>query len=103
MSLIARYLARGSVDFSATNQAALGYLPNLVQTWLPQGRRCGNEWVALNPTRADTRAGSFSVNLKTGRWADFATGDAGGDVISLAAYLFGTRQIEAARTLAVTL
>ena len=36
-------------------------------------------------------------------WADFATGDKGGDVISLAAYVFQCRQIEAARTLAATL
>jgi hypothetical protein len=102
MTLIADYLRRGEINFSATNAAALGYLPSLVRTWLPQGHRCGNEWVALNPTRPDKSPGSFSVNLKTGRWADFSTGDKGGDVISLAAYLFGCRQIEAARTLAVT-
>ena len=42
-----------------------------------------------NPTRADRRPGSFSVNTRTGRWADFATGDRGGDVVSLAAYLHG--------------
>ena len=30
------------------------------------------EYVALNPTRADKRAGSFKINLQTGRWADFA-------------------------------
>ena len=34
------------------------------------------------------------------RWADFATGDKGGDVVSLAAYLSGTGQTEAARALA---
>jgi hypothetical protein len=104
MTRISEYLRRGeAVNFSETKQAALGYLPSLVRTWLPDGRRCGNEWVSVNPTRPDKSPGSFSVNLKTGRWADFATGDRGGDVISLAAYLFGTRQIEAARTLAVTL
>jgi hypothetical protein len=36
----------------------------------------------------DQNPGSFSINVRTGRWADFATGDKGGDVISLAAYLF---------------
>ena len=45
-------------------------------------------------------ARSFSVNMRTGRWADFATGDRGGDVVSLAAYLHGLRQGEAARKLA---
>ena len=44
--------------------------------------------------------GSFRVNLHTGQWADFATGDRGGDVISLAAYLSHLSQIEAAEKLA---
>ena len=64
------------------------------------GNVCGREYVTLNPTRPDRRAGSFKVNLHTGRWADFATGDKGGDVVSLAAYLFGLRQSDAARRLA---
>ena len=45
--------------------------------------------MARNPTRPDRRPGSFKINLTTGRWADFATGDRGGDPVSLAAYLFG--------------
>jgi hypothetical protein len=85
------------------NRAALNHLPSLLKTWLPDGRRRGREWVALNPRRHDARLGSFSVNMQSGRWADFATGDKGGDVISLAAYLFSCRQSEAAQTLAVVL
>ncbi len=60
----------------------------------------GREYTARNPRRADRRPGSFRVNVNTGKWADFAIGDAGGDVVSLAAYLSGTSQVEAARTLA---
>jgi hypothetical protein len=60
----------------------------------------GVEWVAKNPTRHDRRAGSFKINTKNGKWADFATGDTGGDVVSLAAYLSGCGQVEAARNLA---
>jgi hypothetical protein len=52
--------------------------------------------VARNPTRADRRAGSFKVNTVTGRWADFATGDAGGDPVSLYAYINGLTQSNAA-------
>jgi len=89
-----------SVDFNAVNVAALGYLPSLVRQWLPDGRRCGHEYEARNPTRPDQHPGSFRVNLRTGRWADFATQDRGGDPISLAAYLFRTSQVDAARTLA---
>lgn len=82
------------------NRAARTSLPALVARWLPDGRRIGREYVARNPTRHDRRLGSFKINLVTGRWADFATGDKGGDPISLAAYLFGLSQSEAARRLA---
>jgi hypothetical protein len=67
---------------------------------MPGGKRIGREYIVKNPTRADRRARSFKINLATGRWADFATGDKGGDAVSLAAYLFGLRQSEAARRLA---
>jgi hypothetical protein len=38
-------------------------------------------------------------NLRTGRWSDFATGDKGGDLVSLVAYLEGCSQPDAARLL----
>lgn len=88
------------IDFARINSAALSALPSLLARWLPDGRRMGHEWVARNPTRADHRPGSFRVNMRNGRWADFATGDKGGDPIALAAYLAGTGQAEAARALA---
>lgn len=68
----------------------------LLQRWLPSGRREGGEWVSINPMRADSRPGSFKVNIDTGRWADFAAEESGGDLVSLAAYLFRLRQSEAA-------
>ena len=77
----------GQIDFAAIN--ALLDPRALVPQWLPNGKRSGSrEWVAPNPTRNDQTAGSFSVNLNTGAWADFATGDKGGDLVSLYAYLF---------------
>jgi hypothetical protein len=88
------------IDFAAINRAAQPRLHSLLPRWLPQGRQRGSEWVALNPRRADGQPGSFKVNLRTGRWADFATGDKGGDPISLVAYLLGLSQSEAARLLA---
>lgn len=88
------------LDYAAINRAALAHLPAILKRWLPDGRRQGAEWVARNPTRADRRLGSFSINLRTGRWSDFATGDKGSDPISLAAYLFGLSQSKAARRLA---
>ncbi len=91
---------KGRIDFGAINAAALAELPALLSRWLPDGRLVGHEFEARNPTRADRRPGSFRVNVSTGKWADFATGDVGGDVVSLAAYLSGTGQAEAARALA---
>ena len=77
------------------------------QTWFAlgvlEGRMAGHEWQALNPTRPDKNLGSFSVNVRTGKWADFATGDKGGDPVSLAAYIFRTSQADAARALAAAL
>src|SRR5262249_36633890 len=91
------------VDFAAVNRAALPFLPSLLRAWLPDGRRHGAEYIARNPRRDDRRLGSFSINLRSGKWADFAVGARGGDTVSLAAYIFGTKQIEAARSLAAAL
>lgn len=91
------------LDFGTINTAALGDLTALLARWLPDGRMRGWEYEARNPRRADRHVGSFRVNLHSGRWADFATGDRGGDPVSLAAYLFGLSQAEAARRLAVML
>jgi len=88
------------IDFEAVNRAALDNLPALLGRWLPAGRLVGQEYVARNPTRQDRHPGSFKINTRTGRWSDFATGDKGGDVVSLAAYLGGVGQAEAARRLA---
>jgi hypothetical protein len=88
------------VDFEAINRAALAAFPVVLARLLPGGKRVGAEIVALNPRRADRRLGSFKVNRYNGRWADFATGDKGGDPISLVAYLAGVSQGEAARLLA---
>jgi hypothetical protein len=87
-------------DFHRVNDAALAVLPALLSRWLPNGRRQGREWVALNPKRADHHLGSFRINMTTGRWADFATGERGGDAVSLAAFLFDLNQGQAARLVA---
>jgi hypothetical protein len=95
--------ASGSINFAAVNQAALARLPDILHRWLPDGRMEGGEYVARNPTRADRKLGSFKINMASGRWADFATGSRGGDPVSLAAYLAGCGQAEAARELAAML
>src|SRR4029077_19890124 len=60
------------IDFETINHAALPVLPAILNRLIPGGKILGREYVALNPTRADRCPGSFKVNLRTGRWADFA-------------------------------
>jgi hypothetical protein len=91
------------IAFKAINNAALPVLPIILARWLPNGKRVGREYVALNPRRADQHIGSFKIAVagpRIGMWADFATGDKGGDVISLAAYLFELAQRDAAQKIA---
>jgi hypothetical protein len=88
------------VDFGAVNAAARANLLAVLARVLPNGRRERREYLALNPRRADRRLGSFQINLQTGKWADFATNDKGGDPISLVAYVENISQFDAALRLA---
>lgn len=73
-----------------------------VMGWLELsgGKNQGREYLPINPTRADNRPGSFTINRDSGAWADFASGDKGGDLVSLVAYVHGIKQGEAADRLA---
>lgn len=87
-------------DFALVRSLAARSAATLVPAKLPQGRREGVEYLAINPRRADASLGSFKVNLETGSWSDFATGDKGGDLISLWAFVDGSNQHEAKEALA---
>jgi hypothetical protein len=91
---------KDALDFAAINQAALAAFPAVLNRLLPRGKMIGREIVALNPRRADRNLGSFKINRYNGRWCDFATGDKGGDPVSLVAYLADVSQRKAARLLA---
>ena len=95
-----RKIAAGNPNYEEIAAAALNNLGEIVFRWLPDAKRIGNEAQARNPKRGDRSPGSFSINLTTGKWSDFATGDKGGDAISLAAWLFDLPQPEAARRVA---
>ena len=86
-----------NIDFEMVNYRALRQLPSLLHHFLPGGAMLGHEYLARNPVRDDRRAGSFKINMLTGRWSDFAIAKSGGDVISLVAYLHGSSQLDAAR------
>ncbi len=81
---------RRPIAFKRIADTALRHADTIVRRWLPDGMREGGEWVSLNPTRSDRRRGSFKVNLASGRWSDFATGDAGGDLVSLGPIFSGS-------------
>lgn len=89
------------MDFEGLKRRLHGDIMGHVQAWLPGGRKEGPEYVVVNPTRTDMKRGSFKINLRTGKWADFAAGnDAnGGDLISLYAYLKGLGQGDAYKEL----
>ena len=84
------------VDYTRIRLQSQQAILSLLQSWLPDGKVKGQEYIALNPTREDRHAGSFRINIRSGQWADFATGDKGGDLIALLAYLQNIRQHEAA-------
>tara|TARA_R110000824_G_scaffold118960_15_gene272340 strand:- start:31840 stop:32148 length:309 start_codon:yes stop_codon:yes gene_type:complete len=88
------------IAFRRIADAALSHANTIVPRWLSDGRREGHEWVVRNPKRNDHKPGSFKVNLQTGRWGDFSSGDKGGDLIALAAFLFSLNQADAAKRIA---
>lgn len=83
--------------------AALGSIDTVLNHWVPGGKREGHEYLPLNPKRSDSKPGSFSINLSTGAWSDFATGDKGLDLVSLVGYLENETQGKAAKRLAAFL
>ena len=85
------------MDFSALARDLLSNAPAHLREWLPDGKKTGNEYVCGDLSGASGT--SLSINLRTGKWSDFATGDAGGDLISLYAAIHRIDQGEAYRRL----
>ena len=54
------------VDFAEIKAASLRSLDCIIPRLLPGGTREGDEWVVRNPTRSDSKPGSFKVNMRTG-------------------------------------
>lgn len=64
---------------------------------VPGGKLSGNEYTASSVRGGE--GSSFSFNIKTGKWADFATNEKGGDIISLYAHQENVSQKQAAISL----
>ncbi len=84
-------------SFTDVNAAALAQYPHLLESWLPGGRFEGREYVCGDLTGAPGE--SCKVNVETGLWSDFATGDCGNDPVSLYAAIQGIKPGEARREL----
>lgn len=105
MNPINERLKRHPLNFSSNifddvKHAASGRIRELADPFLDRSHMSGNNLFGLNPTRTDKNPTSFCINVTTGVWADFATGDRGGDIISFYAYVNNITQIEAAKDLA---
>ncbi|AXK40685.1 DUF927 domain-containing protein [Crenobacter cavernae] len=88
------------LPFAEVSRAALAGLGRVLDWLGVTHQQAGHEIQMLNPQRSDEGFGSFSINANTGVWADFASGDKGGDVVSLVAYVKGYGQGEACKELA---
>ncbi len=69
------------IKFKELADALLSRAEQLLAAWLPGGKRNGHEWVC--GSIAGEEGTSLSININTGMWSDFATGDKGGDMVSL--------------------
>lgn len=86
-----------SIDFKSLADELLGRSKSLLESWFPAGKYRGSEYVLGD--LSGSAGESLSINWRTGFWKDFASGDAGGDLISLYAAAHGISQLEAAKEL----
>lgn len=82
------------IDFSTIKQRYP--MRSVIDALHLDGYDRGKEFVARNPTRDDSTPGSFSINIETGVWKDFATGEGGNDCVSLWRYIRGCGTMSAA-------
>lgn len=82
------------LQFAALADALLPDAERLVAMWLPGGERRGHEYVC--GSLSGGKGTSCSVNLINGRWADFASDEQGGDLLSLYAAIHGLSMTKAA-------
>jgi putative DNA primase/helicase len=82
------------INFKALAEALLSRGLPLLSAWLPGGRQNGHEYVCGSLQGGE--GSSCSINLNTGAWGDFATGEQGGDWVSLYGAIHGLTMSKAA-------
>lgn len=85
------------IDYARLGDDLLARADTLLADWFPQGKKLGHEF-KVGSLNGEAGA-SLSINIKTGVWKDFSTGDTGGDLIALYAARLGMSQHDAAMDL----
>jgi AAA domain/Domain of unknown function (DUF6371)/Toprim-like len=73
----------GAIPFDQIRAVSLAQADRLLRDWFPNGRLVGREFKVGNI--AGDRGESLSINVDTGKWADFAAGIGGNDLIGVRA------------------
>lgn len=87
-----------TIDFAGLALALLSRARELLPAWFPEGTLAGHEY-QVGSLRGEAGS-SLSINMNTGKWADFADDAKGGDLVSLYAARDGIKNGEAAKRLA---
>ncbi len=99
ITILQRMRGAAMTDFALIKRKYRDNSIAVLQQLVGQGRIEGSDYVALNPRRKDCKLGSFRIDINTGRFHDFATGDRGGSVIDLAMFVYNCEIVEAAQKL----
>lgn len=67
----------GYIDAEKLEEALQAQAGAVLGFYFPDGKLKAGEYICLNRSRGDKKAGSFRYNPKSRKWSDFATGDAG--------------------------
>lgn len=85
------------IDFKLLAEQLRSAAGMIVPRLLPGGRMVGPEWTCGDMTGGP--GNSMKVNMNSGVWCDFSTGEKGGDIISLKAAIDRCSMLEAAKSL----
>lgn len=77
------------LDYARLREDTISQTLATAKRLAPDGKLNGKEWDALCPSRPDSKLGSFKINVESGMWSDFSTGEKGGDIISYCKYCRG--------------
>jgi hypothetical protein len=68
--------SKSYVNVKDVDAVALGYIEELLELWLHEGKPISGCWDRVrNPTRDDRNPGSFKIRLSDGYWTDYARPD----------------------------